>query len=66
MDCVCDFKDGLNLLDGGRQVPIAEDGYVGLYMEKHNIDNKYRLIAYGEDTCEVDIYYCPFCGRKLI
>ena len=24
-----------------------------------------RLTAHGDNDCNVQIYYCPFCGRKL-
>ena len=24
-----------------------------------------RLTAHGDNNCDVQIYYCPFCGRKL-
>lgn len=59
MKCVCNLKNGerVDVLD-----LITTD--CKAYIE--NVVGRFRLhITNGRHHHTIDIYYCPFCGRKL-
>lgn len=55
--------EACNLLSGDRKI-LEEDGGIEVAIGRVNKD--YFISAENdEDYIEVDINYCPFCGRKL-
>lgn len=55
-------------LVSGEEKEIKEGCYAGLFLERHN--NTYTLIAVSTnrdiECVEIEINYCPICGRKLV
>lgn len=52
-----------NLLSGDKRI-LEEDGQTEVSMNRVNKD--YYIEAENDyDIIDIDINYCPFCGRKL-
>lgn len=59
MSCICN-----QIINSKYKRQLIADGdWTALYMEYK--DDKYKLSAYGEDVAELNINYCPICGKKL-
>lgn len=37
--------------------------WTDLWMERSS--GKSKIVAYGDDVADVEINFCPFCGRQL-
>ena len=51
--------------DNEKMKTLIETKYVGLEIIYRKDNQEFLLQASGEDTVYKQIYYCPFCGRKL-
>lgn len=64
----CKFCDLANYSDdegNKRFLELGYDCYTSLTMFYNNKRGTFWIAAYGEGEVEIEINYCPKCGRKL-
>ena len=52
-------------IEGVKELTLGFKHFTGLRMRFHSENNKFTLVADGEGEVEMEIDYCPKCGRKL-
>ena len=52
-------------LEGVTELTLDWCHYTGLYIRFNSNNNKFTLAASGEGEAEIEINYCPICGREL-
>ena len=66
----CEYCKGSKFIQEGKETGIKANGYVGLDVwldyNKLNIDGSVDVYEPNYIEIEIEINYCPMCGRKLI
>ena len=64
--CVCEkYKNRRITWDGYEEIVEVAGDYTELDIVKNTSDGRYYIRAHGEGIAEMEISFCPLCGRRL-